>query len=62
MGEKIANLRRAKKLSQSELARRSGLSRTMVYLLESGRRQQTTLGTLKKIAAVLEVDMAELIG
>ena len=61
MGEKIAELRRAKKLSQAELARRSGVSRTMVYMLESGRRQQTTLGTLRKLAAVLEVEVAELI-
>ena len=58
MGEKIAELRARKRMTQEALAARSGVSRATISGLESGRVRQTTIGTLRKLAGALEVDVA----
>lgn len=57
------NLKEARKaagLSQEEFARKSGLGRTQVVRLESGRANPT-LGTMIRIAAALGLRPAELL-
>lgn len=54
MGNKIRAYRKQKKLTQTELSEISGVSRTIISGLESGRIVNTTAETLRKIASALE--------
>ena len=54
MGNKIRAYRKQKKLTQTELSEMSGVSRTIISGLESGRIVNTTAETLRKIASALE--------
>ena len=58
MGNKITEARKKKCISQEELAKKSGVSRSTISGLESGRITITTTDTLKKIAD----DLGEKIG
>lgn len=60
MGNMIREIRKRKKLSQEELAEKSGVSRTIISGLESGRQEVTTTATLKKIADALEYSVKEI--
>lgn len=60
MGNMIREIRKRKKISQEELAERSGVSRTIISGLESGRQEVTTTATLKKIADALEYSVKEI--
>ena len=53
MGNKIKAYRLKKKLTQTELSELSGVSRTTISGLESGRIVNTTAETLRKIARAL---------
>jgi transcriptional regulator with XRE-family HTH domain len=59
-GQRVARLRRTRQWTQRELAQRSGLSRTYLARIELAQ-QDPTLGTVRKLAAALEVRMADLI-
>ncbi len=48
------------RMSQEELARRSGVGRTIISGLESGTLTDTTTGTLRKLAKALDVGVEEL--
>jgi XRE family transcriptional regulator, regulator of sulfur utilization len=61
VAEKIKKLRKAKGITQDQLAELSGLNRTHVYRLESGK-QSMTLRTLKIIADTLGVKIRDLVG
>ena len=50
MGYNIEKIRKEKKMSQEELAETAKVSRATISGLESGRVQETTIGTLRKIA------------
>lgn len=61
-GRRLTELRRAREraaLSQAELAERSGLSRTTIVSLESGRAG-AQFATIRKLADVLGVKPADL--
>ena len=58
MGYNIAALREQKNMTQEELSRISGVSRSIISGLESGRAKQTTVKTLEKIADALGVDIS----
>lgn len=58
MSSKLKELRKQKKLSQEELARKSGVSRAVISGLESGRVEITTTGTLNKLAKALETSIS----
>lgn len=58
MGYKIKELRKAKKMSQEELAKKSGVSRTIISFLENGKCVETKTGTLQRIAEALDVTLA----
>ena len=61
IGNKIKEIRKAKGITQDQLAERTGLNRVHLYRLENGK-QSMTLRTLKLIADTLEVRVRDLIG
>jgi transcriptional regulator with XRE-family HTH domain len=60
MAEKLKALRERRGLSQEELAKRAGISRTYLARLETAR-QDPRLSTLEKLAKALKVTVAELV-
>lgn len=58
MGEKIRELREEKRMSQEELAKRSGISRQTISSLETGKVDSVTTGTIEAIAKALEVSVS----
>lgn len=54
MGYKIKEVREAKGMTQTELARISGISRVTISALENGVVKNTTSKTLLKLAEALE--------
>lgn len=60
MGYKIREKREKCGLTQSQLAQKSGISRTTINALESGNERVTTTKTLMKIATALDVTIDEL--
>ena len=59
-GYKIKKYRENKNLSQTELARISGVSRSIIVGLETGTYTSTTTDTLLKIAKALEVKVQDI--
>ena len=59
--EQLARLRELKGFSQRGLAKESGVSPATIYELENGRRRPNP-STLRKLAAALEVEVADLLG
>lgn len=60
MENRIRELREKLSLSQEELSAVSGVSRTIISQLETGRRDTTTTKTLSQIAEALGVTMPDL--
>ena len=54
MGYKITELREAMKMTQEELAEKSGVSRGTISALENGIDRTTTSKTLVKLAQALD--------
>lgn len=62
LGIVIASLRKVRGLSQSQLATRSGVSRSLISAIEApGMARNYTLETLFDIAEVLQIDPADLL-
>jgi transcriptional regulator with XRE-family HTH domain len=59
-GENIARLREAANLSQEDLAYRSSIHYSTIYLLEAGRRQPR-LATLVRLIGALGIEPNELL-
>ena len=57
IGKKI---REDKHITQTELSQKSGVSRSIICGLETGRTKETTTKTLYKIAETLNVGINEL--
>ena len=55
MGYKIKEMREKKEMSQEKLSELSGVSRSIISVLESGRVTVTTTMTLLRIAKALGV-------
>lgn len=55
LGRKIKELRLAKGITATELASRSGVARSLISQLESGKRQSTGIDVISRLAKVLEV-------
>ena len=55
-----SEIRNEKKLTPTQLAKKSGLSVTFIKMLETDKRSPT-LRTLSKIAAALDVTIVELL-
>lgn len=60
METKIREYRLKQKLSQHELAEKSGISRTVISQLENGSREIITSYTMKKIAEALDTKVEEI--
>jgi transcriptional regulator with XRE-family HTH domain len=60
VAERIKKIRKAKGITQEQLADMAGLNRTHLYRLESGK-QSMTLRTLKIVADALSVRVRELV-
>ena len=60
MGFKIKEVREEKGMTQNELAEKSGVTRSIINGLETGRVTTTTTNTLKKIADALEKKVSEI--
>lgn len=58
MNLNIRRIREELKLSQDELARKSGVSRATISNLENNPNAVTTTATLQKIAAALDVKVS----
>ena len=58
---RVREYRIRRKLTQAELAEKSGVSRTIISGLESGTNTVTTTETLSKIAEALNVKAKDLI-
>lgn len=54
MGYKIREIREARGMSQEALAEKAGISRTVIWNLETNPEAVTTTKTLKSIADALE--------
>ena len=55
MGYRIKQVRESKGMSQTELAEKSGITRTTIWKLETDDKAVTTTDTLAKIAQALGV-------
>lgn len=60
MPYKIKEFRERSNMTQIELCKRAGISRQKLIELESGKESNTTILTLKKIAAVLNCKVTSL--
>lgn len=60
MGYKIKEAREKTGMSQQELSEKSGVSRTIVSGLETGKITVTTTDTLKKIASALNLKVRDI--
>lgn len=58
-GKILQEERKAKNISQEKLAKLTGLDRTAISLIETGKRSPT-FSTILKICSALEVDPSEL--
>ena len=56
----LRKLREAKGLSQEKLARLADVANNTIIKIESGKNDNPTLDTLKKIAKALEIGLDEL--
>src|SRR5215472_13638486 len=59
VADRLRNIRQMKKLSQGEVAKRSGLYRSYLSRVENGHTVPT-IATLEKIARALEIPMYQL--
>ncbi|UAJ78357.1 helix-turn-helix transcriptional regulator [Leifsonia sp. ZF2019] len=57
-GERLQTIRREKKMSGEDLAKRSGITRSTITNLETGRRNDITVSELVAFAQALEVQPA----
>ena len=54
MGYKLKEAREEAKLTQQQLAEKSGVSRVTIGAIENGTSKNVTLGTLRKLADALD--------
>jgi DNA-binding Xre family transcriptional regulator len=61
IGEIVKERRKAKKLNQTELAEKAGITQATVSRLESGKEDNTTIENLRSIAAALSCSVVDLL-
>ncbi len=62
IGERLKRLRHDAVMTQDDLAAAAEVSTDLIRKLEQGRRHTTSIGSLHRIAAALDVDLGELLG
>ena len=55
LGKRLKEIRLIKGLSAKELSHRSGVARSLISQLETGKRQSTSIDTMCRLALALEV-------
>lgn len=60
MGYKIKEAREERRLTQEELAKKSGVSRPTIVALESGKTEDVKISTLQKLAAALDMTVQDI--
>ena len=60
LAQNIKKLRKQRKLSQEELAKKAGVTYSTLIKLESGVNKNPTIKTLQQIASALAVTLDEL--
>ena len=60
LAQNIKKLRKQRKLSQEELAKKAGVTYSTLIKLESGVNKNPTIKTIQQIAAALEVSLDDL--
>lgn len=60
MNNNLAVIRTEKGLTQGELAKKAGVSRTIINQLETGAREVTTSKTMLKISRALDIPIADI--
>lgn len=58
LGKKIKELRNKKDFSARELSERSGVARSLISQLETGKRQSTGMDTVYRLAKALDVPLS----
>lgn len=61
LGKQLRKIRKDKKLSAAELSQISGVARSLISQLESGKRQSTSIDTVYRLAKALNVSVASLL-
>lgn len=62
IGDRIAELRLRRKLTQEQLAERAGLSVDVIRKLEQGRRKTARLSSINALASALDTEPSHLVG
>lgn len=60
MGYKIKEVRESLKMTQEELASKSGVSRGTISALENGKKRTTSIKTLTNIASALGTTVSQI--
>lgn len=60
MGYKLREMREAKRLTQQQLAEKSGVSRQTIIAIENDPKCNTTFNTLVKLANALETTIDQI--
>ena len=60
MANRLKEMRYKRMLSMSELARRSGISRAAIYLIETKPDRNVTAKTMEKLAKALDMPITEI--
>ena len=61
ISENLKQIRKDKKISRSELARKSGITARTIENIEYGKNKNPTIDTLKKLANALNVSVTQLL-
>jgi len=60
MGYKLKEARDERRLTQEELAKKSGVSRQTIVALENGTSEDVKISTLQKLAAALDMTVQDI--
>lgn len=60
MGYKIKEKRKERNMTQDQLSKKSGISRSTIASLESGKATVTSTATIKKIASALGCSVSDI--
>jgi len=61
LGKRLKEIRKSKNLNAAELSQQSGVARSLISQLESGKRQSTSIDTVYRLAKALDVPVASLL-
>ncbi len=61
MGYRLRELREDKRMTQEELADKSGVTRQTIISIENDKSYNVTIGTLTKLADALETSVEQLL-